>query len=82
MLVLSGVFNTRILDATNYEPRLYTCQLHANSCLHYALSNWQPIKKRLMFLPGYGPIAIADWSIIVHCNQLVKHGFSTNWCSL
>jgi hypothetical protein len=28
-----------------------------------------------MFLPGYGPIAFADWSIIVHCHLLVKHGF-------
>jgi hypothetical protein len=25
-----------------------------------------------MFLPGYGPIAIADWSIIVQCHLLVK----------
>jgi hypothetical protein len=24
-----------------------------------------------MFLPGYGPIAIADWSIIVQCHLLV-----------
>jgi hypothetical protein len=29
-------------------------------------------KKR--FLPGYGPIAIADWSNIVHCHLLVKLG--------
>jgi hypothetical protein len=37
-------------------------------CLHYVLSNRQPIKKCLTFLHGYGPIAIADWSIIVnHC---------------
>jgi hypothetical protein len=28
-----------------------------------------------MFLPGYGPIAIADWLIIVQCHLLVKHGF-------
>jgi hypothetical protein len=39
--------------------------------LLYALSNRQPIKKRLMFLPGYGPIEIADWSIIVQCHLLV-----------
>jgi hypothetical protein len=43
--------------------------------LLYALSNRQPIKKRLMFLPGYGSIGIADWSIIVQCHLLVKHGF-------
>jgi hypothetical protein len=29
-----------------------------------------------MFLPGYTPLAIADWSIIVQCHLLVKHGFS------
>jgi hypothetical protein len=34
-----------------------------------------------MFLPGYGLIAIADWSIIVQCHLLVKHGFSIYWCS-
>jgi hypothetical protein len=78
MLVLSGISNTRILNATNYyelhKPRLYACQLHNYNCLHYALSNRQPIKKR-PFLPGYGPIAIADWSITVQCHLLVKHGF-------
>jgi hypothetical protein len=57
------------------EPRLYACQLHTHSSLHYALSNRQPIKKRLMFLPGYALIAIADWSIIVQSHLLVKHGF-------
>jgi hypothetical protein len=78
MLVLSGVFNSRILDATNYaNPRLYACQLQTYIYLRYTLtwSNRQPIKKRPCFLPGYGPIAIADWSIIVHCNLLVKLGF-------
>jgi hypothetical protein len=76
ILVLSGVFNRRILVATNYANQdymrinytlivVYTIHLH---------SNLQPIKKRLMFLPGYGPIAIADWSILVHCHLLVKHG--------
>jgi hypothetical protein len=70
-------FNTRILVATKdlREPRLYACQLYTYGCLHHILSNLQPIKKRLMFLPGYGPIVIADWSIIVHCHLLVKHGF-------
>jgi hypothetical protein len=46
MLVLSGVFNTRILDATNYANQDY---MRVNYM--YALSNRQPIKKRLMFLP-------------------------------
>jgi hypothetical protein len=40
-------------------------QLHTYSCLHYALSNRQPIKKR-----GYGPIAIVDWSIIVQMSYI------------
>jgi hypothetical protein len=76
MLALSGVFNTRILDTMNYTNQVY---VHVNytliSYLLYAISNRQPIKKCLMFLPGYGPIAIADWSIIVECHLLVKHGF-------
>jgi hypothetical protein len=49
MLVLSGVCNTRILDTMNYMNQVY---VHANYTLIYllyALSNWQPIKKRLMF---------------------------------
>jgi hypothetical protein len=72
MLVLSGVFNTRILDTMNYTNQDCACQLYAYSCSLYALSNRQPIKKSLMFLPGYGPIAIADWS---------NMGFSVHWCS-
>jgi hypothetical protein len=53
MLVLSGVLNKIILDTMNYANQDY---MHvAYSCLLYALSNRQPIKKRLMFLPGYGP---------------------------
>jgi hypothetical protein len=49
--------------------------------LHYSLSNLQPIEKRLMFLPGYGPvIASADWSIIVHCHLLVKHAWVLAFC--
>jgi hypothetical protein len=75
MLVLSGVFNTTILDTMNYTKQDY---VHANNTLSYllyALSNRQPIKKRIMFLPGYCPIVIADWSIIVQCHLLVKQGF-------
>jgi hypothetical protein len=75
MLVLSGVFNTRILNARNYENQDYMrVNYTLNYCLLYAPGNWQPIKKCLMFLPGYGPIAITDWSIIVQCHLLVKHG--------
>jgi hypothetical protein len=66
MLVLSGVFNTRILDAMNYanQDYVYTMILVTGSQ-----------SKNVMFLPGYGPIAIADWSFIVQCHLLVKHGF-------
>jgi hypothetical protein len=79
MLVLSGVFNTRILDATIYANQDYMrvnyTLIVVYTMLLHCLSNWQPIKKRLMFLPGYGPMAIADWSIIMQCHLLVKHGF-------
>jgi hypothetical protein len=75
MLVLGGVFNTRILDAMNYANQDYMRVNYTLSCLHYALSKRQPIKKRLIFLPGYGPMAIVDWSIIVQCHLLIKHGF-------
>jgi hypothetical protein len=53
MLVLSGVFSTRILDTMNYTNQYYMHVNYAYSCLLYALSNRQPIKKRFMFLPGY-----------------------------
>jgi hypothetical protein len=55
-----------------HEPSLCAYQLYTYI---YLLYNRQPIKKRLMFLPGYGPIAITDWLIIVQCHLLVKHGF-------
>jgi hypothetical protein len=66
MFVLSGVLNTTILDAPNYVNQYY---IRVNYTLIVA------IKTRHMFLPGYGPIAIADWSIIVQCHILVKHGY-------
>jgi hypothetical protein len=75
MLVLSGVFNKIILVATNYANQDY---MRVNytliAVLHYTLSILQPIKTRLMFLPGYDPITIVDWSILVHCHLLVKRG--------
>jgi hypothetical protein len=74
MLVLSGVFNTRILDTMNYTNQDYVHINYTRSYLLDALSNRQPIKKHL-FLSGYGPIATSDWSIIVQCHLLVKHGF-------
>jgi hypothetical protein len=70
MLVLSGVFDTTILDALNYVDQDYISVNYTLIVVYsmlYALS--------LMFLPGYGPIAIADWSIIVQCHLLVKHEF-------
>jgi hypothetical protein len=60
MLVLSEVFNTRIFDATNYANQDYMCVNYTLIVVYTALSNRQPIKKHIMFLPGYGPIAIAD----------------------
>jgi hypothetical protein len=63
MLVLSGVFNTTILDAPNYVNQAYTLIVVYSMLLVTGSQS----KKRVfvMFLPGYGPIAIADWSIIV-----------------
>jgi hypothetical protein len=60
---------------------LYWAYCSTSRPLDYALSNWQPIKQRLMFFPGYGPIAIADWSIIVHAIYWSNMGFSVYWCS-
>jgi hypothetical protein len=48
MLVLSGVFNTIIVDATNYANQDYM-RINYTLIVDYALSNRQPIKKRLMF---------------------------------
>jgi hypothetical protein len=73
MLGLSGVFNKRILLATNYANQYYMCVNYTYSCLHYTLVTCSQ-SKNVMFLPGYGPIAIADWSILVHCHLLGKHG--------
>jgi hypothetical protein len=76
MLVLSGeYFYNNFCSYEQRKQRLYACQLYTYICLHYALSNLQPINKTPHVLPGYGPIAIADWSILVHCHLLVKHGF-------
>jgi hypothetical protein len=51
--------------------------MHVNYTLIvvYSMQTVSQSKKHLMFLPGYGPIAIADRSIIVQCHLLVKHGF-------
>jgi hypothetical protein len=77
MLVLSGVFNTIILDTMNYANQYY---MHVNYTLIFVYSmlvvTGSQSKNRFMFLAGYGPIAIADdWSIIVQGHLLVKHGF-------
>jgi hypothetical protein len=66
MLVLSGVFNTRILDATNYANRDY---MHVNYTLKVVytmlLVTGSQSKNVSCFCIGNGPIAIADWLIIV-----------------
>jgi hypothetical protein len=49
-----------MLRTTMYVTNIIFVSIAAYSCLLYALSNRQPIKTRLVFLPGYGPIAIAD----------------------
>jgi hypothetical protein len=64
MLVLSGVFTTRILGATNYANQ---DNRHVNYiiyiCLHDALSNRQPIKKWLTISPRFTRMASADWPL-------------------
>jgi hypothetical protein len=66
------LFNTTILDAPNYVNQDYMRVNYTLIVIYsYAPGNRQPIKKCLMFLPGYGPMAIADWSIIVQCHLLV-----------
>jgi hypothetical protein len=74
MLVLSGVFNTRILDTMNYTNQDY---VHVNYTLIviYSMLLVTGSQSKNVSLPGYGPIANADWSIIVQCHLLVKHGF-------
>jgi hypothetical protein len=49
MLGLSGVFNTRILVAMNYANQDYMRVNYTLIVVYTALSNRQPIKKRLMF---------------------------------
>jgi hypothetical protein len=61
MLVLSGVFNTIILDATNYANQDYM-RVNYTYSLHYALSNRQPIKQLLMFC-----LDMAQWRLVNHC---------------
>jgi hypothetical protein len=61
MLVLSGVFNTRILVATNYANQDY---MRVNYTLIVVYT-----------IPTLSNLAIADWSILVNCHLLVKHGF-------
>jgi hypothetical protein len=69
-------FNTRILDTTNYANQDYMLVNYTLIVVYsMLLVTGSQSKKRLMFLPGYGPIAIADWSIIVQCHLLVKPGF-------
>jgi hypothetical protein len=34
-----------------------------------------------MFLPGYGPIAIADWSTLCNAIYWSNMGFGVYWCS-
>jgi hypothetical protein len=58
MLVLSGVFNTRILVATNYTNQDYM-RVNDTLIVFYTIpsnSNLQPIKKRLRFLPTSFPV--------------------------
>jgi hypothetical protein len=61
MLVLSGVFDTLILVATNYANQGY---MRVNYTLIVAYTT--P-------LVTCSQSENADWSILVHCHLLVKH---------
>jgi hypothetical protein len=82
MLVLSGVFNTIILVATNYANQDYMrVNVYTYSCYTTCipLVTCSQSKKSCFCLIA----PIADWSIHVYCHLLVKHGFySVKWCSL
>jgi hypothetical protein len=67
MLVLSGVFNTTILDAPNYINQDYIC---VNYTLVYSmlLVTWQPIKKRLHVFAWMQSLKFAYW---VHWNDCI-----------
>jgi hypothetical protein len=68
MLVLSGVFNTMNYVNQDYMRVNYTLIVVCSMLLVTG-------SQSKMSLPGYGPIAVADWSIIVQCHLLAKHGF-------
>jgi hypothetical protein len=69
MLVLSRVFNTIILDAPNYVNQDYICVNFTLIVVYSMLLVTGSQSKNVSCLPGYGPMAIADWPI------MVKHGF-------
>jgi hypothetical protein len=73
MLVLSRVFNTRILDATNYANQDYMRVKYTPIVVYNMLFVTGSQSKNIScFCLDHGPIAIADWSIIVHCHLLIK----------
>jgi hypothetical protein len=80
MLVLSGVFNTIILDTMNYTNQDY---MHVNYTLIVVYSIVLVTgsqSKNVMFLPGYGPIrrSLIGQSL---CNAIYwsNMGFSVYW---
>jgi hypothetical protein len=76
MLVLSGVFNTRILDTTNNANQDYMYVNYALIVVYsMLLVTGSQSKNVSCFCLDMAQLAIADWSIIVQCHLLVKHGF-------
>jgi hypothetical protein len=69
-----------ILDAMNYANQDY---MHVNYTVIvvYVMLLVTGSQSKNVFLPGYGPIAIADWSIIVNAIYWSNMGFSVYWCS-
>jgi hypothetical protein len=75
MLVLSGVFNTRIFDTTNYANQDYMLVNYILILIvvySMLLVTGSQSKKHVMFLPGYGLHVIALCNAIYWSNM----GFS------
>jgi hypothetical protein len=71
MLVLSGVFNTKIVDATNYANQDYM-RVNYTLIVVYTMLLVTGSQSKNVSCFCLDMAAIADWSIIVHCHLLVQ----------
>jgi hypothetical protein len=70
MLVLSGIFNTIILDATTYANQDNRRVNYTLIVVYTMLLVTGSQSKNVSCVCLDGPISISDWSIIVHCHGL------------